>query len=206
MSESEKKRFIQMSECDQSRLDKEMVIFNEAKKTLSEEKKTEKMEAKKIKKEEQKVEKRKAFEEKKAEKEAEKRRAQEEKKAAKKKLKKDPNAPKGPKTSYIMFFTEYREKLKVEKPELTVTEMAKAGGVKWKELSPSERLKFEKKAADDKVRYEREKQAYQFGSGSQTIPELFKKTGMTLTKNSVIATNGDNDSSSSEASSDSDSD
>ena len=206
MSELEKKRFIQMSECDQSRLDKETVIFNEAKKTLSEEKKTEKMEAKKKKKEEQKVEKRRAFEDKKTEKQAEKRRAQEEKKTAKKKLKKDPNAPKGPKTSYIIFFTEYREKLKVEKPELSVTEMAKAGGVKWRGLSTSERSKYEKKAADDKVRYEREKQAYQSGSGNKTIPELFKKTGMPLTKNSVNTTNGDNDSSSSEASSDSDSD
>ena len=206
MSEFEKKRFVQMSECDQTRYDKEMIIYNEAKKTQSEEKKTEKLEEKQKKKEEQKEEKRKAIEDKKTEKEAEKRRAQEEKRDAKKKQKKDPNAPKGPKSSYIMFFTEYREKLKVEKPELSVTEMAKAGGVKWKGMSPSERSKFEKKAAEDKVRYEREKQAYQSSSGSQTIPELFKKTGMTPKKNSVIATNGNDDSSSSEASSDSDSD
>ena len=206
MSDLEKKRFVQMSESDQTRLDKEMVIFNEKKKTQIEEKKAEKIEENKKKKEEQKAEKRKAVEVKKAEKDAEKLRLQEEKKAAKKKMKKDPNAPKGPKTSYMMFFTEYREKLKAEQPGLSITEMAKEGGKKWKEMTPSQRAKFEKKAADDKIRYEREKQAYQSGSGSQTIPELFKKSGTTPSKNSAVVTNGCNVSSSSDSSSDSDSD
>ena len=208
MSEAEKKRFVQMSECDQVRLDKEMEIYNEAKKTLTVEKKAEKMEEKKKQKEEEKAEKKRAVEEKKAEKVAEKRRIQEEKEARKKK-KKDPNAPKAAKSSYIIFFTEYRNQLKVEKPELSVTEMAKEGGRKWKELSPSQKSKFEKKAADDKIRYEREKQAYESGSGVQTIPELLKKTGATPSKSSAAVTNGDsgNDgSSNSDSSSDSDSD
>lgn len=202
MSELEKKRFVQMSESDQKRLDKEMEIFNEAKKTQSAEKKTEKIEEKKKKKEEQMAEKRKAVEEKKAEKDAEKRRAQEEKKAAKKKIKKDPRAPKAAKSSYMMFFLEYREKLKAEKPGILITDMAKEAGKKWKVISPSERAKYEQKAADDKVRFERQKKAYL--SGSQTLPELFKKTGMTPSKSSVVATNGDT--SSSDSSSDSDSD
>ena len=204
MSEMDKKRFVRMSESDQTRLDKEMVIFNEAKKTQSDEKKMEKIEEKKKMKEDQKAEKRKAVEDKKAVKDAEKRRVQEERKAAKKK-KKDPNAPKGPKTSYIMFFTEYREKLKVDQPGISVTEMAKEGGKAWKEMSPSQRSKFEKKAADDKIRFEREKMAYQASSssGGQTIPELLRKTAITSSKSSVVVTNGDNDSTSS---SDSDSD
>merc|ERR1711976_341011 len=83
MSEMDKKRFVRMSESDQTRLDKEMVIFNEAKKTQSDEKKMEKIEEKKKMKEDQKAEKRKA--DKKAVKDAEKRRVQEERKAAKKK-------------------------------------------------------------------------------------------------------------------------
>lgn len=202
MSELEKKRFVQMSESDQKRLDKEMEIFNEAKKTQSAEKKTEKIEEKKKKKEEQMAEKRKAVEEKKAEKDAEKRRAQEEKKAAKKKMKKDPSAPKAAKSSYMMFFLEYREKLKEDKPGILFTDMAKEAGKKWKVISPSERAKYEQKAADDKARFERQKKAYL--SGSQTLPELFKKTGMTPSKSSVVATNGDT--SSSDSSSDSDSD
>lgn len=203
MSEMDKKRFVRMSESDQTRLDKEMVIFNEAKKTQSEEKK---MGGKQKMKEDEKAVKGKAVEDKKAVKDAEKRRVQEEKKGAKKK-KKDPNAPKGPKSSYIMFFTEYREQLKVEQPGISVTEMAKEGGKVWKEMSPSQRSKFEKKAADDKVRFEREKIAYQVSSssGGQTIPELLRKTAMTPSKSSVVATNGDNDSSSS-SESDSDQD
>ena len=59
MSEMDKKRFVRMSESDQTRLDKEMVIFNEAKKIRSEEKK---MEENKKTKEDQKAEKIKAVE------------------------------------------------------------------------------------------------------------------------------------------------
>ena len=104
-----------------------------------------------------------------------------------------------------MFFTEYREKLKVDQPGISVTEMAKEGGKAWKEMSPSQRSKFEKKAADDKIRFEREMTAYQASSssGGQTIPELLRKTAMPPSKSSVVVTNGDNDSTSS---SDSDSD
>ena len=46
MSEMDKKRFVRMSESDQTRLDKEMVIFNEAKKTQCDETKMEKIEEK----------------------------------------------------------------------------------------------------------------------------------------------------------------
>lgn len=119
-------------------------------------------------------------------------------------MKKDPNAPKAGKSSYMCFFLEYREQLKVDKPGILFADMAKEAGKKWKVISPSERAKWEQKAADDKVRFEREKEAYM--SGTQTIPELFKKTGMTPSKSSVVAKNGDVESSSSDSSSDSDSD
>ena len=205
MSELEKKRFVQMSDSDQKRLDREMELYNEEKKKQSAEKKTEKMEEKKKKKEEQVAEKRKAVEEKKAEKDAEKRKAQEEKKAAKKKMKKDPGAPKAAKSSYMCFFLEYREQLKVDKPGILFTDMAKEAGKKWKLMSPSERAKWEQKAADDKVRFEREKKAFLSGS-QQKLEDLFKKTGMTPSKSSVVATNGNADSSSSDSTSDSESD
>ena len=84
----------------------------------------------------------------------------------------DQLAPKAAKSSYMIFFTQYRNQLKVKQPELSVTEMAKEGGRKWKEMSSSQRSKFQKKAADDKIRYDREKQAYQSGSGVQTSIEM----------------------------------
>ena len=59
MSKMDKKRFVRMSESDQTRLDKEMVIYNNAKKIRSEEKK---MEENKKTKEDQKAEKIKAVE------------------------------------------------------------------------------------------------------------------------------------------------
>merc|ERR1712156_118508 len=80
--------------------------------------------------------------------------------------KEDPNAPKNAKSSYIFYVNELREKLKIEQPALSVTEVAKEAGRRWKELSSSAKVKYEKMAADDKLRYEKEKAEYESGSGS----------------------------------------
>ena len=199
MSDYHKKRFVQMSQSDVIRYDKEMAKYNEFKKEKDAEKKAEKKEERQKIVAEKKEEKKKLLEEKKAE----KKRLLEEKK----RKKKDPNAPKNAKSSYIFYVNELREKLKIEQPALSVTEVAKEAGRRWKELRSSAKGKYEKMAADDKLRYEKEKAEYESGSGSgsgsgiQTIPSLLQKTGMTPSKKAV--TNGNNDSSSSSSDSDS---
>ncbi len=88
------------------------------------------------------------------------------------KKKKDPNAPKRGKSAYIFFGQEYREKAKEELIEEHGDDykhtmvMAKLGEM-WNELKASTKpkdkkavAKFEKMAADDKERYEAEKEDY----------------------------------------------
>ena len=93
-------------------------------------------------------------------------------KLSSKKKKKDPNAPKRGKSAYIFFGQEYREKAKEELIEEHGDDykhtmvMAKLGEM-WNELKASTKpkdkkavAKFEKMAADDKERYEAEKEDY----------------------------------------------
>uniref|UniRef100_A0A7E5A160 HMG box domain-containing protein n=1 Tax=Panagrellus redivivus TaxID=6233 RepID=A0A7E5A160_PANRE len=69
---------------------------------------------------------------------------------------KDPNAPKRALTAYFIWLQENREAIK--KPGMTATQVAKAAGAAWRELT--DKTKWEKKAEDDKKRYDREIAAY----------------------------------------------
>jgi len=82
------------------------------------------------------------------------------KKAAR--AKKDPNAPKRGQSGYMIWLNESRKSL--TKPGMSVTDVAKAAGVEWGKLK--DKTKWEKLAAEDKKRYERESAAYKGGSGS----------------------------------------
>jgi len=76
------------------------------------------------------------------------------------KRKKDPNAPKGAATSFMLFANATRPQLKEENSALSVPELGKALGVKWKELADDEKEAWKEKAAGDKVRYDREMAEY----------------------------------------------
>jgi len=78
----------------------------------------------------------------------------------KKKPTKDPNAPKKPKTSYMHFNTAMRPLVAKENPDASFTDMAKLVGDKWKNVSPSEKAKYEEMAKEDKARYQREMKDY----------------------------------------------
>ena len=54
-----------------------------------------------------------------------------------------------------------RSILKEESPDLTSGELGKLLGQKYKELSAEEKAKYDVLAAADKVRYERENNAYE---------------------------------------------
>ena len=69
---------------------------------------------------------------------------------------KDPNAPKRALTAYFIWLAENREAIK--KPGMSATQVAKAAGAAWRELT--DKSKWEKKAEEDKKRYERENAEY----------------------------------------------
>jgi len=80
----------------------------------------------------------------------------------KKKTKKviDPNAPKRPLTSFMLFCKYARENLKKEHPEAAVPEMGKLLGVKYKELSAVEKGVYGSQAAALKKQFDLDKAEY----------------------------------------------
>ncbi len=77
-----------------------------------------------------------------------------------KKAKKDPNAPKRNMSAYFLYSMHARPQVKEENPEASFGEIARIISAQFKELSDKEKKKWEKKAADDKDRYQREMADY----------------------------------------------
>ncbi|KAI6220018.1 HMG box domain-containing protein [Aphelenchoides fujianensis] len=75
------------------------------------------------------------------------------------KKKKDPNAPKRAMSAFFLWMQENRARLK--KDGMSVADVAKAAGVEWGKLT--DKTEWEKKAEQDKKRYERELAAYKGG-------------------------------------------
>ncbi|KAJ8753930.1 hypothetical protein K2173_000184 [Erythroxylum novogranatense] len=78
-----------------------------------------------------------------------------------KKAKKDPNKPKRPPSAFFVFLEEFRQTFKKENPNVSsVAAVGKAGGEKWKSLSPAEKAPYEAKAAKRKAEYGKLMNAY----------------------------------------------
>ncbi|KAK1936525.1 high mobility group protein-like protein NHP1 [Babesia divergens] len=79
-----------------------------------------------------------------------------------KKAKKDPNAPKRALSSYMFFAKEKRSEIIAKNPELAkdVAAVGKMIGSAWNALDEAKKAPFEKLAAEDRARYEKEKAAY----------------------------------------------
>ena len=77
-----------------------------------------------------------------------------------KKSKKDPNAPKRALTAYIIFSTEEGKKFREANPEMSATAVIKELGRRWGTLGPAKKSGYEKKAAEDKERYNAEMESY----------------------------------------------
>jgi len=70
-----------------------------------------------------------------------------------KKQKKDPNAPKKALTAFMFFSNNMRPKLKEENPDASFGDLARLVGARFKELTPEDRVKWDKMASKDKERY-----------------------------------------------------
>jgi high mobility group protein B2 len=77
-----------------------------------------------------------------------------------KKAKKDPNAPKRNMSAFFLYSVSARPQVKEENPEASFGDIARLISQKFKALPEKERKKWDKKAADDKIRYQREMEAF----------------------------------------------
>ena len=72
----------------------------------------------------------------------------------------DPNAPKRARGSFVFFTKEHRPKVISDNPGISFIEMGNMLGEMWRKLSPEEKKKYEDLAAEDKIRFSREKEEY----------------------------------------------
>ncbi len=80
-----------------------------------------------------------------------------------KKKKKDPNAPKRNMSAFFLYSNDVRATVKEDNPEAKFGDIAKIISRQYKALSEKELAKYQKLAAEDKERYQREMQAYKEG-------------------------------------------
>ena len=102
------------------------------------------------------------------------------------KTKKDPGAPKRPKSAYLFFCADVREAVKAELDEPTAKDVMAELGVKWSELKANaekdkkakkEMDKYTKQAEEDKERYTVEMEAYtppSSGDDDEVVPKAKK--------------------------------
>eukprot|EP00903_Cladosiphon_okamuranus_P014150 g13150.t1 len=68
--------------------------------------------------------------------------------------KKDPARPKGPQSSYILFYAEKMASVKAAKPHMSITDIGAAVGEAWRGLPDEQRRPYTKRAEADRKRYE----------------------------------------------------
>ena len=81
-------------------------------------------------------------------------------KGKKKKKAKDPNKPKRAMVAFMFFSIDRRPATQKANPQVRIAEISKLLGQSWREMSTKEKAPYDKKAAADKARYEKEMQSY----------------------------------------------
>ncbi|KAJ1723609.1 FACT complex subunit ssrp1 [Coemansia erecta] len=89
------------------------------------------------------------------------------KRGASKKAARDPNEPKRPMTSYLLYSTEKRQEFREKYPEVTSQDMAAIIGNAWKNLSSTERDKYNARAKQLKDRYTVDMENYKQSDSSK---------------------------------------
>jgi len=97
------------------------------------------------------------------------------KNAKKRKRTKDPNAPKRALSAFFWFCNDERPKVRAEKPDSSVGDIAKELGKRWKVVSADLKKKYEQLATKDKARYEKESTAYKKKIKTSQPPPKGKK-------------------------------
>mmetsp|Transcript_39774 Transcript_39774/g.58417 ORF Transcript_39774/g.58417 Transcript_39774/m.58417 type:complete len:340 (-) Transcript_39774:115-1134(-) len=137
----------------------------------------------------------------------------------KKKVKKDPNAPKKPLSSFMIFCNENRPKIKEANPDAGFGDIAKLMGAEFKKLSEQERKRYDELVLKEKEKYKIAMEKYEMNGGDQRgekgekpmkkkKPAMVKKEKKKVQKkeSSSEASDTDDESSAADSSGDSDSD
>ena len=77
------------------------------------------------------------------------------------KKKKDPEAPKSKKTSYLIYANEVRDGIRKSNPKKSISDITKIIGAQWNALTEQEKQKYIELANTDKERYEQEYHQYE---------------------------------------------
>jgi len=77
------------------------------------------------------------------------------------KAKRDPNKPKKPKTSYMLFCNDVRTGIKSKNPKMSFKEMNQTLGSQWQILSEEIKEKYKKLSETDKNRYREDMEEYE---------------------------------------------
>lgn len=91
---------------------------------------------------------------------------------------KDPNAPKGKRSAYILYTSSVREGIKKKNPKAKPNEIMSMAAKMWGKLTDKQKKPFQKQADEDKERYETEMKEYKENSdtegdyASMKVPEL----------------------------------
>ncbi|CAF3084539.1 unnamed protein product [Rotaria socialis] len=83
-----------------------------------------------------------------------------------KKANKDPNAPKRPLSAFFLFSQDERPDIKKKTPSMSVGDISKEIGARWKKVSDDVKKRYEQKAAVEKQKYEVRLSEYKKSSGS----------------------------------------
>jgi len=82
-------------------------------------------------------------------------------KRRRKKKKKDPNRPKRNMSAFFLYSNANRARIKEENPEAKFGDIAKLLSVEFKQVSESERAKYDQLAVEDKERYQAQMENYE---------------------------------------------
>ena len=107
------------------------------------------------------------------------------------KKKKDVNAPKAPLSSYIEFCRVERPKVLEEKNDLSMVEVGRELGRRWKEADSETKAVFEKKAEDNRARFEVEMTEYKEKQGVSTANAIIDVSGAISSTNQEDAFDND---------------
>lgn len=91
------------------------------------------------------------------------------------KAKKDPNKPKRNMSAFFLYSNANRARIKEENPGIKFGQIAKLLSDEFKNISESERSKYDKLAAADKERYQREMEDYEPPSDDDELPTKKRK-------------------------------
>ncbi|XP_050723179.1 FACT complex subunit Ssrp1-like [Eriocheir sinensis] len=101
------------------------------------------------------------------------------------KKEKDANKPKRPQSAYFIWLNEHREQIKKENPGISITEVSKVAGQKWKTVD--DKSEWEAKAAEAKKEYEEAMNVYKASLKTTTPPKKSPKKAATTSAAAAAA-------------------